>query len=260
MRTTAPCLALALLVGGCAHTSAMNADSSALGKDLARTLIARHEWSRAFAVLGRLAQDDPRDPDVLELRGRVYEAEGLAADAESAFRQALALQPDDAAIHSALAVLLDETGRHRAAEAEHRQAAKLDPGNPRYLNNLGFSLFAAGRTREAIQVLLRALRQNPTDPRIRDNLGFAYARLRNWTAAEAEFERAGTPAAASNDLGVCRELVGDDARARGEYLRAAQLDPLDPHARRNLERLVLKGDAVPSPTDHSTRSTLREKP
>lgn len=216
-------------------------------KDLAQELVRRGDWSEAFPVVDALHRDDPRDPEVLAMRGVIYREQKLLKEAEADLDEALKLNPDYAHAHSSLAILLDQEGRGAEALEHHRRAAQLQPLHQGYLNNLGFSLFIHGKAREAIPVLHEALRLDPTNGRIRNNLGFAYAKTGDFRAAAAQFSMGAAPAEARNNLGFAYQLNGNPAQAYQAYVEAVRLDPAARRPRQNLAEVSRQlGRAVPA--------------
>ncbi len=225
-----------LALGGCA--TGRKPDVLSAQRALATELVARRDWSGAFAAADGLCRSAPRKADGYLLRGIVYREQGLTTEAEADLKEALRLDGKLAAAHSAVAVLYDGQGRSGDALTHHRRAAELEPRNPGYLNNLGFSLFGHGRARDAVPILHEALRAAPTDQRIRNNLGFAYAATGDLSRAAEQFDRGGTPAEARNNLGWAYERRGALGQAFDEYEKAIRLDPRSALARENLTRVA----------------------
>jgi Flp pilus assembly protein TadD len=241
MTRRAPLLSVALVAAaaaaGCATSSAgggLRTNTYEARKKLAQELIARGELASAFAYADGLHREQPRDPEVLVLRGTVYRERGLFSDAEADLREAVDADGRSAEAHAALGILYDVMLKAELAEAEHRAANKLAPRNPGYLNNLGFSLFLRGKTAEAVGFFQQAARLDPTSRRVRTNLGFAYAAAGDLSRAAREFEMGGTPAEAKNNLGFAYERRGDLAHAFDLYAQAAHLDPQSTRAHANL--------------------------
>jgi Flp pilus assembly protein TadD len=226
------------LLGAAACASGGRRDSSAemgyvaRGK-LARDLVARGDWGRAFAMLDELHRQRPDDPEILTLRGIVYRERGLFADAEADLRAAVKAEPASADAHAALGILYDVQLRPEA-EAQHREAVRLAPNNPAFLNNLGFSLYLRHRFREAIAQYDQAARLAPLSHRVRTNLGFACAATGDLRRAAREFQMGGSEAEAKNNLGFAYERRGDMSNAFQLYLEALRSDPAAGRARQNL--------------------------
>jgi len=251
-------LGLALLAGGaggCASSSSAQRthDAAHVARhNLARELVSRGDWARAFAMLDDLYRENPEDVEVLTLRGIVFRERGLFADAEKDLKAALKLAPESPDAHAALGIVYDVQLRPDA-EAEHREAVRLAPKNPAYLNNLGFSLFLRQRFKDAITSYESAARLAPLSPRVRTNLGFAYAATGDLRRAAREFQMGGTEAEAKNNLGFAYERRGDMANAFELYVEALRLDPKAARARSNLVYAALvigrpiPPEAVPAP-------------
>jgi Flp pilus assembly protein TadD len=237
-------LALAFALGvGCA-TSGKHDDGAAgtnpgtpatyeARTTLARELVERGDWGRAFAMLDGLHRERPDDAQVLTLRGIVYRERGLFADAETDLKAAVAADPKLPEAHAALGILYDVQMREEA-EGQHREAVRLAPNNPAFLNNLGFSLFLRKQYKEAITQYDKAATLAPLSRRVRTNLGFACAALGDLRRAAREFQMGGTPAEAKNNLGFAYERRGDMTNAYDLYLEAVRLDPSAQRARSNL--------------------------
>jgi Flp pilus assembly protein TadD len=226
-------VALAGAAGGCAATKPKpDAAYLASGK-LARELVARGDWERAFSILDELHRQQPDDAEVLTLRGIVYRERGLYADAETDLKAALAATPNSPETHAALGILYDVQLRQEA-EAQHREAVRLAPNNAAYLNNLGFSLYLRQHFKEAIAEYEKAARLAPLSHRVRTNLGFACAATGDLRRAAREFRMGGSESEAMNNLGFAYERRGELTNAYDAYLAALRLDPAAGKARSNL--------------------------
>jgi len=260
--------AAAPLLASCAgtHGAQRTSDSSYAARNgLARELVSRGDWARAFLMLEELHRERPKDADVLTLRGIVYRERGLFDDAESDLKAALKLTPGSGDAHAALGILYDVQLRPEA-EAEHREAVKLSPNNAAYLNNLGFSLYLRHRFKEAIKSYEAAARLAPLSRRVRTNLGFACAAVGDLRRAAREFQMGGSEAEAKNNLGFAYERRGDMANAFDLYLEALRLDPKALRARSNLVHAALvlgrplppeaaPPEAAPPPAPPATETT-----
>ncbi len=228
--------ALALGASGCAgggRRSATSQSAYLARTNLARDLVGRGDWGRAFAMLDEMHRERPNDAEILIMRGIVYRERGLFADAEADLRAALKETPDAPEAHAALGILYDVQLRSEA-EKEHKEAVRLAPNNAAYLNNLGFSLYLRHRFREAIAQYDSAARLAPLSRRVRTNLGFACAATGDLRRAAREFQMGGTESEAKNNLGFAYERRGDMSNAFQLYLEAIRLDPSAGHARQNL--------------------------
>jgi TolB-like protein/Flp pilus assembly protein TadD len=121
-------------------------------------------------------------------------------DAEPAFRRALALDPDDATIHSWYAQYLSATQRHDEALAETRRAIELDPLSLWLNTALGSRLYWARRFDEAIGQCRKTLELDPAYFRARTCLALAYAQRGEPEHAVRELEHDGSSRAQTPSL------------------------------------------------------------
>ena len=134
------------------------------------------------------------------------------ADAEPAFRRALALNPGDASALSWYAQYLIATGRGDEALAESRRAIELDPLSLRINAGFGSRLYWARRFDEAIAQCRKTLELDPAYDLARRCLALAYAQRGAHEQAVRELERDGsgsarTPSALA-DLGYVYARAG----------------------------------------------------
>ena len=96
--------------------------------------------------------------------GLIYTRAVAGAKAEAAFREALRLDPENAAITCHYGDLLVQIGRLTEAEPLYRRAVMLEPGLAHAHNNLGSLLKEIGQIAEAEASFRRALELNPLLP------------------------------------------------------------------------------------------------
>lgn len=96
-------------------------------------------------------------------------------EAEPLFRQAIALEPNNATLLNYLGYsLIDRGEKLEEAEAMIREAVALQPQSGHIVDSLGWAHFRLGRYDEAVLELERAVSLEPADPVILDHLGDAY--------------------------------------------------------------------------------------
>ena len=117
------------------------------------------------------------------------EAESLAA-AEARYRTAIALNPNIAAYHTSLALVLERLGRTAEADAAFAEAVRLDPRSARSRGSWGELLLAQNDLAGAIRELNAATQLAPGEVRWQAALGRALGAQGQWAAAEQAFERA----------------------------------------------------------------------
>ena len=139
-------------------------------------------------------------------------------DAEQAFRQALALDPDDATAHSWYAQYLSAMGRHNEALAESRRAIELDPLSLWINAAFGARLYWARQFDEAIAQCRRTLELDPAYLWARSCLALACSQRGAHEQAVRELagdgsSRAQTPSVLA-DLGYVYARAGRSSDAR----------------------------------------------
>lgn len=185
----------------------------------------------AVVVLRRALEDDPRDPRCHVALGNARSALRDLAGAESAYAEALRLQPDHAEARFGLGLCLEARGRLAEAENAYRRAVTLRPGFPEALNNLGSVLLRRNRPAEALESLQPAVAQKPDFLAARFNRGAACYALRKLAEAERDFrfilERQPDQPAALNELGRVLLNQSRAAEAVEVFRRGHRRQPKD---------------------------------
>jgi len=131
----------------------------------------------------------------------LYRIQGREGEGERTLRQALDLDPRNAAAHHALGLLLIRQKRLPEAITALAEAARLDGDNARYGYVYAVALNGAGQGEQAIQTLEAVLAKHPND---RDTL-----------VALVAFQRdAGNRDAARNHARRLAELEPDNPEVR----------------------------------------------
>ncbi len=183
----------------------------AIGDDLIRA----GKFAEAAASYRAVLEDDPANPTAQSRLGYAHynlaNALGRAGrldEAITAYREAVAANPDFADGYNNLGLALAERRDFDAAVAAFRRAIALDPNLAAARNNLGNALRALGETDQAL------------------------------AAYRAAADGAGADAVAHNNLGVALEERGDLDAAREAIERAVALAPDYADARNNLGNLL----------------------
>jgi predicted O-linked N-acetylglucosamine transferase (SPINDLY family) len=140
----------------------------------------------AAQSLRQAVQSAPQ-PVFLSNLGTVLKAQNKLAEAEDAYRQALALAPDYAEGHFNLAVLLQGQQRLEEAAQSYRQALSLMPDYLAAYFNLGLLYLAQGRLGEAEAALRKAIELKPDYAEAHFNLGVLMQQQERWDEAYSAY-------------------------------------------------------------------------
>jgi len=144
-----------LLVAGCQHKSV---DDSLTAGDLAMQNTKLADAESNYRQAASMAPDDPRPHVAL---GNLYVFEQKPAQAETEYMKVLELDKRNAPAHTALANLFASQSQPSHAEEQYRAAVAIDPANPAYRINLGGLLQKQGKLAEAEAQLRTAIGLEP---------------------------------------------------------------------------------------------------
>ena len=162
-------------------------------------------------------------------QGNALQSQGRLEEAAGCYRQAIAINPGAAELHSNLGNLLDSLGERDGAVASYRKALSLKPDVAAVHSNLGLTLQAQGKFDEAIESYGRAITLQPDYAGAHFNLGLALQAQGRHADAAASYRRllALRPdyAQGHNNLGAALEAIGSLDEAVASYRKAIALDP-----------------------------------
>ncbi|HET8709746.1 MAG TPA: tetratricopeptide repeat protein, partial [Spongiibacteraceae bacterium] len=161
--------------------------------------------------------------------GLVRQMRGELAAAADNYRQALALNPDDARAHGNLGAVQQLQGNLDAAISCYRKAIALNPNDAAALGNLGVALERLGDTAGAVKNYRRALTLNPNDVVTLNNLGNALREQEHLAEAVDCLQKAlalkPDYAEAHNNLGNALQDQGNLDAAVASFHTALALQP-----------------------------------
>ncbi|MFQ6101706.1 MAG: tetratricopeptide repeat protein [Anaerolineae bacterium] len=174
-------------------------------------------------------------------QGDEHRARAERTAAVAAYQEATHLRPRDPAPHVRLAQLYLDWGRSDDALAALAAAERLGAEGTEELERLLVAAYAARADWPAVvEHAQRLLTLTPADAGARHALARAYVELREWNAAQAEYETLSrldpTDHMAHERLGV---LLLDDDPAAIQHLFAAQSDRSAERSRRSLAEQIL---------------------
>ncbi len=195
----------------------------------------------------------------------LYQTDGRLEEAEANYRNALALKPGFLPAMLHLGQTLVSLQQDDWAEGVFKEALALDADNAVALEGLGSIAYRRGQDAQAIELLERALRSDPAASRLNYLLGMAHRRSGNLDLAREYLRKRGTrnPAIADPALAAMQELrstsqqhikagleayeAGDFAAAVTSYRAALDSAPADDDTRLALAWVLeLSGDRAAS--------------
>ncbi len=166
-------LSLAVLLSGCITTSESifageESPSVALKKrvELARAYIGQGNWENAKRNLKLAAEIDPKNAEVYEAFALVYQSTGEFELAEENFQLAINLDKQFSRARNNYASFLFTQQEFVAAEQQLEIVIRdtLYSGRPQAFTNLGLCRIRLGKTEEAVEALQRALTMQQRNP------------------------------------------------------------------------------------------------
>jgi tetratricopeptide (TPR) repeat protein len=179
--------------------------------------------------------------------GLQHHQAGRLAEAEQAYRQALAINPRSADAMNLLGAVAGQVGRLDAALDLMRRASALEPNRAEFHANMGMVLSAQKQTVPAAQSFIRALQIDPNKGDYYFRLGGLHMELGNFDQALACYEMTacidnGGPLA-HNSMGIAHRYKGNLDAAIAWYGQAIALKPDYFEAANNLaESFYQKGE------------------
>jgi len=127
--------------------------------------LEQKKFDRAEALLQTWCRRHPTDPESTYLLGQIRAKTGRLAEAETAFRRVIALQPEAAVGYGGLGTVLRTLGRFTEAAEVLQKACGLLPGDEGYRLELIDSLQKSGRRGDAFHECRRLVAEHPESGR-----------------------------------------------------------------------------------------------
>ena len=240
---------------------------------------SKSKSSEAIKEFNLASAAQPRNAVPIYNAAVIQEQAGLSSEAETSYRSALALDPNNLQIQAALGLLMADEGKlteaaaqlsqtapnlpqdakagpiygrlgdvyaglKRANEADTawQQALALNPDDTDTQVSLAGSYLAQKQYVSALALYDAAAKGRPSDAAIQNGRGTAYQKLRQYPRALTAFRQAlaldPRSARIQNNVGVVLELLGKKAQAILSYQKSLSLDPNLREARLNLNRFA----------------------
>jgi predicted Zn-dependent protease len=147
--------------------------------------------AQAVKVLQDAQGKFPTDDGIAFELGTVFDKQKKFADAESAFRQVLSRDPENAIALNYLGYMLAERGERLDESVTYlKKALQVEPENPSYLDSLGWAYYKSDKLDLAESNLKRAADQLTTNSVIQEHYGQVLFKLGRYDDAIAAWTRA----------------------------------------------------------------------
>ena len=192
--------------------------------------------SEVLKALKTLESEYPANRSVLNEIAEFYRTHERYEEAIEVYNKVITSiikeNKDDWILYYFRGIVLDQEKRWPEAESDFKKALELNPNQPLVLNYLAYSWVEQGRNyKEAKIMLLRAVELRPNDGYIADSLGWALFKMGDGEEAVPILERAvqlQTKDWAINDhLGDAYWVVGRQNEARFQWRHALSLKQAD---------------------------------
>jgi tetratricopeptide (TPR) repeat protein len=151
---------------------------------LARGYVDANRGTEAVRLLNDAQGKFPTDISIPFELGSIFEKQKRYADAETAFRQVLMHDPDNAPALNYLGYMLAERGERLDESVSYlKKALEIDPENGSYLDSLGWAYFKGNQFDLAADNLQRAAGQLKTNSVIQDHYGDVLFKLGRYDEA-----------------------------------------------------------------------------
>ena len=162
--------------------------------------------------------------DAMYHTGRYFQGQIRYEQAQQAYREALALNPDHVPALNGLAIIAANQGRFAEAERHFQQAIALAPNDAYLYNNLGYAYLRADRPDEGQTALAKAVDLAPDNPHYAANFAKATEALalRRHKLAAERAHKASTPEAAPRQSADESNLLLEVANGNGVRGMAAR--------------------------------------
>jgi serine/threonine-protein kinase len=173
-----------------------NPSSAIVQAALGRAYLARFNLTRdgkwigpAYAACDRARQLDPASPEVGVTLGELSLRTGKALDAVTAYRRALAAQPNNFDAMLGLARAYEANGNVDRSEETYKRAIQLQPAYFGGYSKLGGFYFTYGRWGAAADMFRKVTQLTPDNAHAFANLGACYSQLGQFDRALEAFQK-----------------------------------------------------------------------
>ena len=176
-----------------------------------RALGRSHE---AAAVMQAAAVKAPSDFDVLGEYGRALADDGQLAQAKDVMTRSYAPERPDWRDLSVQGTIEDRLDNHEAAQNFYRQALQIQPNDAATLSNLGLSQALSKDLSGAERTLRRAAEAPGADEQVRNNLALVLALEGKFDESQKVAEQDLSPQAAAENVATIKQMIAQNATWR----------------------------------------------
>ncbi|MTH99435.1 tetratricopeptide repeat protein [Roseibium sp. RKSG952] len=207
---------------------------------------ALDDLDSARAHLEALIVEDPSELEAITSLGNILRNHEKFAESEAIYTKGIETIDELDQNHWPLmyfrGISRERLGKWEQAESDFRTALELEPDQPLVLNYLGYSLVDQGlKLDEALEMIETAVDLRPNDGYIVDSLGWVYYRLGRYEEAVRELERAvelrPSDPVINDHLGDAYWKVGRRNEARFQWNHARDLDPEEDELPKILDKI-----------------------
>jgi tetratricopeptide (TPR) repeat protein len=199
-----------------AYRKALEIDPKRLGTEmlLVELYAQTNRTDEAIKTLDDLAQKEPKNNELLALKGNLLQIQGKNRLAEESYRKALQADPNIDLAANNLAYILAEDGRDLQSALQYAQNVKKRKSeDPNIADTLGWVYFKLGRLESAREQAEFAASHDPKNGSFQYHLGMIYRSKNERDKAEAALKKA----TASGDFK--EKNLADDALKDIEHWR-----------------------------------------
>ena len=214
----------------CRHAAELNAELPAVYVTLARVHNGRGEHDLALQEIQEALRLEPLNADAWLGQAAVYASMGQVEKAESTYKKAAVLRPQDWNSRYELGVFCYRQRRYDDAAAQFEQVLAITPDNAMAHATLGGMMQLLGKDAEAESHLRQSIDLQPSYAAY-TNLGALYYRERRWGESVAMTRKAleinANDWRAWSNLGLALEWLNDKDKASDAFRRElARLDEI----------------------------------
>lgn len=141
---------------------------------IGRTHVVDGQREQGLRYLERAIAEDPNYGSAWYYKGVALSGLGRYAEADLAFREAIAINPHDVTAFRELGLLYEQFDAFDASKGVYDEGLRLNPDDPDLLNNLGALAIEQGQVKDAIALFERAKARGQGRQDLVFNLAFAY--------------------------------------------------------------------------------------